>query len=153
MAEPKLRMGLFSAFTFDDQASCEKAIRNGGIAALISAGLTAVFASIGLFTTSNDPGVRMHLNPWLFVDVGILLVLAYFIFRKSRTAATLTFAYFVFSKATTWYEAGTPKGLFLAIVFFLFYFTAMRATFVWHRRYKTATEAEAVNPAGPSPSA
>lgn len=147
MAETKLRMGLFSAFTFDDQASCEKAIRNGGIAALISAGLTAVFAAIGLFTTSDDPSMRMYLNPWLFVDVAILLVLAYFIFRKSRTAATLTFAYFVFSKATTWYEAGAPKGVFLAIVFFLFYFTAMRATFVWHSRYKSTTEAESANPA------
>ncbi len=147
MAEPKLRMGLFSAFTFDDQASCEKAIRNGGIAALISAGLTAVFASIGLFTTSDDPSMRMYLNPWLFVDVAILLVLAFFIFRKSRTAATLTFVYFVYSKASTWYEAGTPKGLLLAIVFFLFYFTAMRASFVWHRRYKTSPEAGSSNPA------
>jgi hypothetical protein len=52
MAEGK--KSLMSHFKIADRSSCEKAIKNGGIAALISAGITAIFAGFGFFTTSSN---------------------------------------------------------------------------------------------------
>lgn len=126
----------FGDFRLDDRASCEKAIKHGVIAAMISAGITALFAMTGFFTSSTDKDLAYILDPWLMVDVVLIIVLAVFILRKSRVASTLLFIYFIMSKAMMWYEMAAPKGLFISIVFFVFYLNAMRATYIWHKRYK-----------------
>jgi hypothetical protein len=130
-------------FSIADRSSCEKAIRNGGIAAMVSAGLTALLATVGIFTTSNNPTLSYYLDPWSLVDAALIVVLGIFIFRKSRTAATLMLAYFVVSKGIQWYDMGKPSGTIMSILFFMFYFSAMRATYAWHKTYK----AEFVAPA------
>lgn len=50
------------------------------------------------------------------------------------------FFYFVLSKILQWSDLGNVQGLPLAIVFMFFYFNAMRATFVWHSKYKIVDE-------------
>jgi hypothetical protein len=123
-------------FRITDRASCEKAIRNGWIAALISAGVTAIFAMIGMFTTPTDAQLAYVFDPWFLVDVVLILIMAFFVFRKSRIAATVLFIYFVTGKVIMWAQLGEPKGFPLAIVFFIYYLTAMRATYMWHKTYK-----------------
>ena len=128
-------------FSFHDRASCAKAINSGGIAALISAGITLAFGVASFLTTSENKDVAYMLDPTMLVDAALLVVLAIFVFRKSRIASTLLFIYFVISKMTMWYETGKLSGVLLTIVFFLFYLTAMRATYAWHSRYRGAEEA------------
>lgn len=126
----------FNNFRINDRESCKKAIRNGGAAALVSAGFTAIFGIAGFFTSSSDKEINYFLDPWILVDVAFVVVLAIFIFKNSRIASTLLLAYFIFSKIYIWIETGKPSGIPMAIVFIFFYFTAMRGTYLWHSKYK-----------------
>lgn len=118
------------------QELCEAAIKNGWIAALISLGITLIFSLIGFFTQSDNETLNYFLDPWLMVDAVLIAIMAFFIYKKSRTAATLMFFYFVISKFIQWYDLGSAQGLPVALVFMYFYFNAMRGTFVWHSKYK-----------------
>jgi hypothetical protein len=137
-------------WTFEDQLritdreSCERAIRNGGVAALVSAGLTAMFAIAGFFVKSDDARLSGFLDPWLLADVVLIVIVAVFIFRKSRVAATLMFVYFVGSKILQIMDgAGASAGMIVAVFFALYFFTAMRATYLWHSKYRHEAAPEA----------
>ncbi len=121
-----------------DRTSCQKAIRNGGIAALVSAGLSAIFVGIGFFVKTEDEVLSYFLDPWAIVDVVLVVILAIFILRKSRTAATIMVAYFVYSKFSIWVDLGISQIQPLSIFFLIFYVTAMLGTFKWHKKYKDA---------------
>ena len=123
-------------FKITDRESCEKAIRNGRNAALVSAAITAFFAVAGLFNKSTNRVLNYFMDPWLIVDVVLLLVLAGFVHRKSRIAASILAAYFVISKVSMWSDLGKVSGFAMAVVFFLFYFTAMRGTYLWHSKFR-----------------
>lgn len=143
MNEKPAKASFTDSFKIEDQDSCKKAIRNGGIAAMISAAITGAISAASLFTTSEDRALSYLMNPLNFFDAALLVVLGIFVFRKSRVASTLLFIYFVAAKALMWSELGKPDGLVMSIIFFLLYFTAMRATYIWHSQYKQAVEMEA----------
>jgi hypothetical protein len=136
MSSKTEKKSFWGSFAITDQESCAKAIKNGGIAAMISAAITGVFAIAAFFTNSSNKDLNYFLDPWLLVDVVLIVVLGIFIFRKSRTAATLMVIYFVGSKLLMWAEMGEPKGLPMAIIFLFFYVTAMRGTYIWHSKYR-----------------
>jgi hypothetical protein len=123
-------------FATDSKDACATAIKNGGIAAMVSAAITSVFAVIGMFTSSSDKNLNYLLDPWMLVDVVLIIILGIFIFRKSRVAATIMFLYFIAGRALMWYETGAPNGIVMALLFLCFYFTAMKATYLWHSNYK-----------------
>jgi len=129
------KKSFMDSFRINDRLSCSKAIRNGGIAAMVSAGVTAIFAGIGSFVTSSNKNLAYFLDPWLFLDVALLIILGIFVFRKSRIASTLLVIYFAISKAIFWYDTGKLQGLFVSIIFFLYYVTAMIGTYIWHSSY------------------
>jgi hypothetical protein len=131
---------LLRDFKIDSPESCAKAIRNGGIAAFVSAGVTALFGIASFFTDSTDQDIRYFLDPWILADAVFLVVLGFFILRKSRVAATLLMVYFVGSKLLMWYELGKPAGLFMSVIFFLFYLTALRGTYLWHSKYRSMAQ-------------
>lgn len=138
----KIQKTMCSSFKITDRQSCEKAIQNGVIAVLISAGITAIFGVAGFFANSSDSALNYLLDPYILIDVFLMLVLAFFISRKSRVASTLLLIYFVLSKIDTWLTIGEPKGLLISILFFLYYFTAMRATYIWHSKHKKKANSE-----------
>ncbi|TLY50335.1 MAG: hypothetical protein E6K53_10810 [Gammaproteobacteria bacterium] len=129
------KKSFLSSFEIVDRDSCEKAIKNGGYATLISAAITAVFGILGFFVESSDHDLSYMLDPWILADVVLMVILAFFIFRKSRVAATLLLIYFIASKVLMWVEMGSPKGILVSIIFFLYYLTAMRGTYLWHTKY------------------
>jgi hypothetical protein len=134
--------GGWSTFKITDRESCEKAIRNGGVAALISACITAIFGIVGFFTQSSNADMNYLLDPWILLDVILIMVLAIFIFRKSRVASTLLLIHFVVSKAIMWIDLEAPKGIILSIIFFLYYVKAMRGTYIWNSKYHENTVKE-----------
>jgi hypothetical protein len=92
---------------------------------------------VGFFVKSDDAVLHSLLDPWSMVDVVLIVVLAAFIFRKSRVASTLMFVYFVASKLLQLAEgAGASAGMIVAVFFALYFFTAMRATYLWHSKYR-----------------
>jgi len=135
------RTSFLAGFEIRDRVSCERAIRNGGLAGLISAAMTGLFAVAGLFVRSADPRMRYVMDPWSLVDVALIAVLAGYVFRKSRVASTLLVVYFALNKIVMWIDLGTSgAGLIMPIVFMLYYVTAMRGTYLWHSKYRNASE-------------
>lgn len=134
--EKKKRRSFEEQLRIVDRTSCEQAIRNGGVAALVVAGLTAIGAIAGFFVETSNERLSSALDPWALLDVALIVVLAVFIFRKSRVAATLMLAYYVVSKILQVMDGGGSAGLFIAMFFVLWFVTAMRGTYLWHSKYR-----------------
>lgn len=103
-------------------------IKHGWIAACVTGALTLVLTVLPQFSATAD---RDEL--WNLVDVGWIAALAFGIYRRSRTAATLMLCYFVLSKILMMIAEGKPTGLVVSLLFVIFYFRAMIATFRYHR--------------------
>ena len=114
-----------------------KAIKGGWVAALISAAFTLVITILGATGTAD---LGLNADWYMLVDVALLLILAFGIYKKSRIAATIMFGYFLLSKILIIVETGQFQGFILAFVFLYFYGNAMLWTFKYHR-LKTAEDA------------
>lgn len=136
MENSKKKKSFMDSFSINDRDSCEKAIKNGGIAAMISAGITAAFAAMSFFTSSSNKDLSYFLDPFLFFDVVPIILMGIFVFRKSRVASTLLVIYFVLGKAIMWIDLGKVQGLFLSIIFLSYYVNAMRGTYIWRSTYR-----------------
>ncbi|MGD8559546.1 MAG: hypothetical protein PVG89_01400 [Gammaproteobacteria bacterium] len=112
-----------------------KKIRNGWVAAVISGGITLLITVAAMYG-ADFTGFG---GPELIIDVVLIFVLAYGIYKKSRVAATFMLVYFIFSKIIIWSETGQFNGIILALVFLYFYTQAMIGTFQYHR-LKSASE-------------
>ena len=138
MSDVKSKQSFLDNFRIRDRDSCAKAIKNGGIAGLIAAGITGILAIAELFANSPNEQIKALLDPWSLIDAAFIALLAIFVIRKSRVASTILVIYFVVSKLIMWSESGGKlPGLGMAIIWFLFYFTAMRGTYQWHNLYAT----------------
>ena len=135
--EKKKRRSFEDQLRINDRVSCEQAIRNGGIAALVVAALTAIAAIAGFFVdTSDDERLKSALDPWALLDVVLIVVLAVFIFRKSRVASTLMLIYYIASKILQVMDGARTAGLLVAVFLVLYFVTAMRGTYLWHSKYR-----------------
>ncbi|MCP3940104.1 MAG: OmpA family protein [Desulfobacteraceae bacterium] len=105
---------------------------------------TPVEVIMVLSIQSGNEMLNYMLNPWAIFDVVLLAIFAFFIYKKSRIAATLMFIYFIISKCLLWYDLGKAQGIILTLAFMFFYFNAMRGTFLWHSKYKNQDESLAL---------
>ncbi|WP_269790598.1 hypothetical protein [Stenotrophomonas sp. Iso1] len=109
-------------------------IRNGWITACVSCALTLILTVVSMTSVSDSS--EPVFSAWNFVDVALIAALAFGIYKRSRTAATIMFVYFVLSKILIMLDTGLPTGLILGLVFATFYFRAMTATYRYHRLLK-----------------
>ena len=106
-----------------------KKIKNGWIAALISGCVTLIFTAFAIF----GQDITGFMDSSVLVDVGLIFLLAYGIYKKSRTAATLMLVYFIASKFIQWNYTGNLGGIVMSIVFVYFYYQAMIGTYQYHK--------------------
>jgi hypothetical protein len=104
-------------------------MKHGWVAACISGAMTLLVTLVSL----GGAGREIGYDAWNLVDVGLIALLAFGIYKRSRTAATIMLLYFVLSKILVMVETGKPSGLVLGLVFAIFYFRAMTATYRYHR--------------------
>jgi hypothetical protein len=99
--------------------SIEKKIRSAWIAGLISAAVTLAFSAFGWqgFDLMN------------LLDVGLLLGLAFGVYKKSRACAVVLLGYFVLSKIVIVIETGKANGLIMSMVFLYFYWQGVVGTY------------------------
>lgn len=109
----------------------QKAIKAGAIAACISLGMTAIFMAISLSSVDAGLGPALDGGWVLLIDLALMAALAFFMFRKSRIAATIMFLYFLASKAIQ-LIAGEYSGIIMGGVFLYFYGRAVWGAFTWH---------------------
>lgn len=105
-------------------------IRQGWITACISGTLTLIAS---LAAMASSAGGDALFGAWTLIDVGLIAVLAFGIYKRSRTAATIMFIYFALSKIMIAFSGGNPFSLVFGLVFLFFYFRAMTATYRYHR--------------------
>ena len=110
-----------------------KKIKNGFVAAMFSGLMTL---GVTLFFVFSDSASEIF-DAWNFIDVGLIFLLAFGIYRKSRAAATFMFLYFLASKIWLMILTGAPQGLIISLIFLYFYFQAMVGTFQYHRFLKS----------------
>lgn len=106
-------------------------IRQGWITACFSGALTLV-ASLATMA-SNSGGEDALFGAWSLIDVGLIAALAFGIYKRSRTAATIMFVYFALAKILIASSGGNPFSLVFGLLFLFFYFRAMTATYRYHR--------------------
>lgn len=119
-----------------DRQEAVKAINHGAIAALVSGSFTLLIVIIAISTNSSHETIGYFNDVWAFLDIILIFILAFFIWRKSRVAATFMFIYFLASKIIIGLETGKPTGIFLSLLFLWFFFQATRGTFTWHKLEK-----------------
>lgn len=108
-----------------------KKIKGAWVAGLISAAMTLL---VTVLTISGSKVAGF--NAWNFIDVVLILALAFGIFKKSRTCAVIMFAYFVISKILIVMNTGRFDGAVMAIAFLYFYAQGMAGTFAYHKHLK-----------------
>ena len=107
----------------------EKKIKTGWIFACVSGFLTLVATSYSLYAGE----LVNYINAWNFLDVALVFILAYGIYRKNRTAATIMLLYFVASKIDMYLKTNSIANPLLAIIFCFVFLQAMIGTFQYHK--------------------
>lgn len=113
-----------------------KAIRNGAIAACISAGFTLVFVLYAVFSNSSGT-LQIFNDPTNFFDILLVFGCAFGVYKKSRFAAILLFVYFIVCKIIIGIELGKVTGIGIGLIFLYFYGKAIQGTFSFHKIEKT----------------
>lgn len=106
-----------------------KKIKEGWVAAAIC----GCFTFFAVIVASMVPALAAVVSAWALVDAVLILILAYGIHAKSRTAATLMFLYYLAAKIHLFATTGKPAGLFITGLFLYYFFRAMTATFDYHK--------------------
>ncbi|MCA8984891.1 MAG: hypothetical protein R3C12_24390 [Planctomycetaceae bacterium] len=108
------------------------AIRNGAIAACISAGMTIIIVVTSIYTDAEGM-YALYNNPANFIDVVIILAFAFGVYKRSRVASVLMFIYFLAAKIIYLVETQAYAGLGIALVFLYLYGKAIQGAFVYHK--------------------
>lgn len=108
-----------------------KKIQGAWIAGIVSICITVAFTVASL--SGND---LLGLDETAFIDVILMCIFAYGIYKKSRISAVLMLLLFALNKAIMWSQAGALNGLGVALIFFWFYTQGVIGTFQYHRFMK-----------------
>ena len=109
-----------------------RATRQGIAAALLSVGITALFA---LYALTTGEAVLDFISAWSLVDVAIFGLIAYGLHREWRAAAVGGLAFFLIEKIDQMHRSsmGSVGGAGVATLMILCYISAIRGTFALHR--------------------
>lgn len=103
----------------DAQAVAEKRIRDAWVmgitAGIISVLLTLIYATGAGFA---------HVDPWAWIEIVVIFVLSFGIYRKSRFSAILLLLFYVGSRVIFWIDEQTLIGIPMALVFGYFFYKA-----------------------------
>lgn len=115
-----------------DFTQANTAIQRAVAVALISVGLT-VIAMLGSMVTDIP---FLQVNPLAFIDIALMLGLAFGVHKKSRICAVLLLVYSVAGHLNAWLAMGNVATLPAALLFSYFYIQGMRGTFAYHHFLK-----------------
>ena len=108
-----------------------KAIKTGTFTACFL-GIVNLAVTFYAIKSNATEGLLSYLNdPWIFFDVILCFILAFFIYKKSRIAAVTFFIYYIFSKIYVAVDLERMPG-FLAIMFVYILWKTIKGTFDFH---------------------
>lgn len=109
-----------------------KKIKSAWIAALISAAMTLLATLAAIYGKAIS-----GFDAWNFIDLLLILGLAFGIYKRSRTCAVEMLVYFVISKIITFADTGKASGIVLALVFMYCCWQGVVGTFAYHGPVKS----------------
>lgn len=112
-------------------------IKNAWIAGIISITITLVLVFISLSGTDIS---GIGLDYTAFVDITLMVIFTFGIYKKSRTCAILMLLLFAANKIIIWIDTGSLNGLPLAAVFLWFYTQGVIGTFQYQNFLKARPE-------------
>lgn len=115
-----------------DRTQALKAIKNGAIAATVS-GVFTLGVVIFALSSSAQGDLATWNDPANFIDVVLVFLCAFGIYRKSRTAAVVLLIYFIVSKIMIALSMGQVRGLLVSLIFLYFFARAVQGTFTFHK--------------------
>ena len=113
-----------------------KRIKYAWVAGVISISITILLTLISMSGTDI-----LGLDAWAFLDVALMTIFVFGIYKKSRVCAILMLSLFSANKIIMWLETGAISGLPLALVFLWFYTQGVIGTFQYHRLVKSQKKA------------
>ena len=114
-------------------------IKGAWTAGLVCMGITLLFIGLGMFI----PELGKIVDAWALIDVSILGVLTYGVYKRSRASSVGLFLFYLLEKLFMWSQTGKPNGIVLAIVFFYLFGRGVQGTFEYHNWKK---EMQATDP-------
>jgi hypothetical protein len=107
-----------------DIETAVKKCRNAGVAACVQGiiSLALVIYAINAGPGSDNPTIDYYNDPYLFVDIVIIFMLAAGLFLRSRTAAVMTLIYFILSKVMFIADTGKFSGIAISLIFIYLYY-------------------------------
>jgi hypothetical protein len=109
--------------------SAKSAARQGMWAAIVVAGFTVFLVVLAMAGTE---GIAGTFDETALIDAAAFALIAFGIYRFSRTAAVLGLVIFVVERIYLWSVIGV-KGPILAIIITLAFVTSVRGTFAYHK--------------------
>lgn len=107
--------------------------------------LVSIFITIMLTLVYASGGSFAQVDWWNWLDIVLMLALAYGVFKKNRASAVTLFVYYVVGKIYVWIVYGVFLGIPIAAVFAYFFFRGIQGVFAYHRLAKGNEEDTAVN--------
>ena len=109
-----------------DYVKADKAVKNAVIAALVSAGVTAVLSVFTIFTNVEV----LPVSPAFFVDIVVMLGLAFGVYKKSPRVCGVAAPVLPYrTNQRLARHSGNVSSLPMALVFCYFYVQGIRGTF------------------------
>jgi hypothetical protein len=125
-----------------NESGAAGAIRNGTVAAVLSASVTALVAITALVAPSRTSSSLSVVQPGNLFDVGLVLGLAYGLHRRSRVCAFLLFAYALANSVFVAVVSKGLSGLPIQLILLYFFGKAARATLILHRSARAGSIAQ-----------
>jgi hypothetical protein len=114
----------------DTEQSAKKLLRYGVVAALFTAGVTALAAA---WAMGAERKAFNYIGAGAFLDVALFLAVAFGIYKGSRIAAVGGLLLFLAEKAYQLQQTGNLQGAWMAVILIVCYVFAIRGTFSLHR--------------------
>lgn len=107
-----------------------KKIKNAWVAGLVSIAITIAFTLYSMYGTE-----LMGLNAFAFIDVVLMGIFTFGIYKGSRVCAILMLLLFAANKALM-AMGGNTSGIIMALVFLWLYIQGVIGTFQYHKLKK-----------------
>jgi ABC-type microcin C transport system permease subunit YejE len=81
---------------------------------LFMALVTAIVAVLGFYQTSEDPHIQYFLDPWMSIDVVLMLFLTFFLYKRKLWAAICLVVYQIINVVVVYIDLNRlPGALFI----------------------------------------
>ncbi|HIP73084.1 MAG TPA: hypothetical protein EYH05_17025 [Anaerolineae bacterium] len=104
----------------------EKGIKQAWIAGVISGSITLLVVILSV------AGLDLGFSVFALIDVALIFLLSFGIYKKNRIAAVLLLAYYLINQAIR-IAGGNTGGIGMMAIFTYFFIQGVRGTFLYHK--------------------